>query len=146
MKKLSLFLTSATLYLTLPGLAFAESAINPCQANTAATTSSNGAFSILCALGMNVTGATSVGGVLGAVITMMFIVAAIIALWFLVQGGIRWITSQGDTKNVEGARNQIIAAAVGLAVTFLAYLIINILLQFFIGTSLNGISIPQIGK
>lgn len=142
MKKLAIVLSQGLLFSTLAQTAFAQqSQVNPCQTN-----SGNPGFSILCKLGMDKSGPTSVGGVLGAVINVMFVLAAIIALWFLVQGGIRWITSQGDTKNVEGARNQIIAAAVGLAVTFLAYLIVNLMLQFFLGTSLNSIVIPQLGK
>lgn len=141
MKKALSFLSIGLAYLTLPSLALAQSAgtLNPCQGNT-------GAFAGLCNLGQDASGSKSVGGVLGSVITVLFVIAAIIALWFLVQGGIRWITSQGDTKNVEGARNQIIAAAVGLAVTFLSYLIINLLLQFFIGHTLQDIHIPTIGS
>lgn len=139
MKKLVALVTSSVIYFGLPALALAQQSLNPCSANS-------GVFGTLCKLGQGGTPQTTVGGVLGSVITVMFVIAAIIALWFLVQGGIRWITSQGDTKNVEGARNQIIAAAVGLAVTFLSYLIINLLLQFFIGATLQNITIPTIGK
>jgi hypothetical protein len=143
MRKFVSFLSSGLIYLSVPALSFAAStSIDPCQS----TGGANAGFSILCKLGKGDTSATTVGGVLGAVITMMFVIAAIVALWFLVQGGLRWITSQGDTKNVEGARNQIIAAAVGLAVTFLSYLIINILLQFFLNTSLNGLQLPHLGS
>ena len=142
MKKLAIFLTEGIIFASSTPLVFAnQSSVDPCQTN-----SGNPGFGVLCKLGMETNGALSVGGVLGAIINVMFVIAAIIALWFLVQGGIRWITSQGDTKNVEGARNQIMAAAVGMAVTFLAYLIINLLLQFFLGTSLNSIVIPQLGK
>ncbi|MDE2026280.1 MAG: hypothetical protein KGJ07_07335, partial [Patescibacteria group bacterium] len=103
MKKIAALLTTTLLYLSTPVLSFADSkSLDPCQGSTGS------AFHSLCELGQG-SGATSVGGVLGSVITVMFVIAAIIALWFLVQGGIRWITSQGDTKNVEGARNQIIA-------------------------------------
>ena len=138
MRKLLTAVTGSIVFLTATPLAFAQATVDPCQGANAS------AFGFLCNLGKNQNGKFSVGYTLGLLINVMFVIAAMIALWFLVQGGIRWITSQGDTKNVEGARNQIIAAAVGLAVTFLSYLIINVLLQFFIGTSLNNVSIPSL--
>src|SRR5229473_3146883 len=111
MKKLTAFITTFVSLLTLYSLpAFA--------ATTLGNTCAGGSFNTLCNLGAN-----SIGKVIGAVINFAFLIAAIIALVYLVIGGIKWVTSEGDTKNVEAARNQIIAAAVGLGVTFLSYLI-----------------------
>jgi hypothetical protein len=138
MRKVLPLVATAAMYLTFPSLALAEANINACG-------NQNGYFKTLCMLGTDPgNGKNSVGYVLGLAITLMFIIAVIVALFFLVQGGIKWITSQGDTKNVEGARNQIIAAAVGLAFTFLSYLIINLMLQFFLGTNINSITIPTL--
>ena len=101
---------------------------------------SNSVFNVLCGQGNN----GDVGSVLGPIVNLLFFIAAMIALVFLVIGGIKWITSSGEEKNVEGARNQIIAAALGLGVTFLSYLIINLLLQFFLGKGITGISLPTL--
>ena len=75
---------------------------------------------------------TEFGGNIAAVgINILFVAATVIAIIFIVLGGIRWITSEGDPKNISGARSQIIYAAIGLAVVFLAYLIVNIITGLF---------------
>src|SRR5687767_7616564 len=58
------------------------------------------------------------GKIVGNAITILFVLAIIIALGFLIYGGIKWITSGGDKAAVEGARNTIVAAVVGLVVVF----------------------------
>jgi hypothetical protein len=122
------FLTS----LFIPTTAFAAGIGTFCN------TSGSG-FSRLC-----LSNAGNIGPILGSVINLLFLVAGIIALFYLIIGGIKWVTSGGDSKNIEAARNQIIAAAVGLGVTFLSYLIINLLLQFFLGADLNHLQFPTL--
>jgi hypothetical protein len=90
--------------------------------------------------------ASSFGQTLGTIITFAFVLAGIISLIFLVWGGLRWVFSQGETKQVEGARNQIIAALVGLIFVFLSYLLVNLMLQLFAGTNLQSLEIPTIGR
>lgn len=131
MKKITVPVITTIAFLSFAPLAFAQ--------NTLGNTCAGGSFNNLCNLG-----AGDIGKILGAVINFVFLIAAIIALIYLVLGGIKWVTSEGDTKNVEAARNQIIAAAVGLGVTFLSYLIINILLKFFLGTDLGNLTFPSI--
>src|SRR5690349_1732751 len=67
------------------------------------------------------------GTFIGKLIFIMFIAAAIIALFVIVLGGFKWITSQGDPKEISGARNTIIYAAIGLGVVFLSFFIVNLL-------------------
>ena len=135
MKKITAQLTIAFAYLSLlvnPAFAAVGGAIgDPCQ--------NAGNYATLCGLNSG-----KLGPLVGTVINFIFLIAAIIALIYLVLGGLKWITSEGDTKNVEAARNQIIAAAIGLAVTFLSYLIINVLLSFLLGQSLNNLTLPSI--
>ena len=71
------------------------------------------------------------GNLFGVAINILFITASIIALIFIVLGGIRWITSEGDPKNIAAARSQIIYAVIGLCVVFLAYGIVNIVMGIF---------------
>ena len=84
----------------------------------------------------------SFGQILGTVITIAFIIAVLIALAFLILGGMKWITSGGDKGGVEGARNQIIAAIIGLIIVFLAYFILNLVLGLF-GLNLFSLTLPQ---
>ncbi len=77
------------------------------------------------------------GNLFGLAIGILFVFAAVLATFFLVWGGIQWITSEGDSKSVSQARSTIIYACVGLGVTFFSYLVINFLAQFF-GANLLG--------
>ena len=77
------------------------------------------------------------GALIGKLIAIAFAVAAIIALFVIVLGGFKWITSQGDPKEISGARNTIIYAAIGLGVVFLSFFIVN-LLSSFLGIPLLG--------
>ena|SRR3989344_1480464 len=74
---------------------------------------------------------TAGGAILRASITLLFIVAVVLSLIFLIWGGIRWITSRGDPKAVEGARNQITYAIIGLVLTFLAFTIVSFITRSF---------------
>lgn len=58
---------------------------------------------------------------------------AAFAFLFLVIGGVRFVTSYGNTENVEKAKKQVIYALVGLFVAILAYTLITIIinLKFF---------------
>lgn len=107
-------------YLALVPSAFAQGNVNPnlnpCPEGTQ--------FGALC-------GFTDLGGILGFIVTIAFIAAVIIALGFLILGGIKWITSGGDKTGVEAARNQIIAAVIGLIVVFLSFFILNLVLGLF---------------
>lgn len=79
------------------------------------------------------------------VIIGAIVVAAIISLFFLIFGGIRWILSGGDKGKVEAARGTIIAAIIGLIITLLAYFILSIVLNLF-GLNLGQLEIPNLTK
>ena len=131
MKKLSALLVPAGAYIGLTQVAFAATdpiEVDPCP--------SSGTFASLC----NIT----FGSLFPTLITAAFVIASLIALAFLIYGGIRWITSGGDKAGVESARNTIVAALVGLVITFLAYFIINIVFSFF-GLDFATFTIPSIG-
>lgn len=99
-------------------------------------------FSILCFQ------AKDLGSVVASAITFIFVLVAIAALGFLVWGGFKWLISEGDKNAVEGARNHIVNAVIGLIVIFLSYLIINVLLAFFTGgqVTLINLKLPTIGN
>lgn len=87
--------------------------------------------------------ASSFGGVVGSAITILFVLATVLALGFLVYGGIKWIMSGGDKAGVEAARGTIVAAIVGLVIVFLSYFILNIVLGFF-DLTLSKLVLPQL--
>lgn len=79
-------------------------------------------------------------------ITLLFIVGIIIAIVFLIYGGIKWILSGGDSKQVEGARNHIVAAIVGLIIVIGAFFILNFVFAIITGESfsLDNLCIPSL--
>ena len=135
MKKL-LGLASSVVYFLTPAIAFAQGTepvpVEICD--------KEGQFKALCGL----TG-DRFGDLIGNVITLLFIIAVVVALAFLIWGGIKWILSGGDKSAVEAARNTIVAAVVGLVIVFLAYFILNIVITFFLGENISSFTIPTLG-
>ena len=52
--------------------------------------------------------------------TLIFLVGAI-AVLFLIIGGLRYVVSNGDSKQVEGAKNTILYAIIGIVVAIVSY-------------------------
>lgn len=84
------------------------------------------------------------GTIVGNVITILLILAIIIALLFLIYGGIKWVLSGGDKTAVEGARNHIIAAIVGLVIALLAFFIVQFALGLFGLSGVKDFTIPSL--
>ena len=123
MKKLSALVITASAYLVSALPASAQISGNICPVNP--TTGSSMNFNPLCSLYYQS------GDLIGNIFNIIFIVVVILALAFLIFGGIKWITSGGDKAGVEAARNMIVAALVGLVIAFLAYFIVGIIFQLF---------------
>src|ERR1700677_3159847 len=119
MKKITAIILTAISYLGLATSVFAQTSVDPCG-------SVQSGFGRLCNLSAN-----NIGGIVGAAVTFILIIAVLIALFFLIWGGIRWITSGGDKAKVESARGTIIAAIIGLIIAFLAFFILSLALGFF---------------
>lgn len=68
----------------------------------------------------------------GGIMTAAMTIAAILVFVFLVWGGIEWITSSGDKSKMEGARNKISNAIIGLVI-LAATTAVFMLVQQFLG-------------
>lgn len=64
-------------------------------------------------------------------ITALIIISIVLALIFLILGGIQWITSGGDKARIDTARKRIIFTIAGLVLVFLSYFIINFIGDIF---------------
>lgn len=121
-----------TLFSLIP-IAYAQTNANPCT--------SLGSFSTLC----NLT-ADDFGFVVSTLINVLLIFTIIIAVFFFMYGGIKWVLSRGDKEKVEDARAHIVASVVGLILVFLAFFTINIVFGFFFpGKSLKDLNLPTLG-
>lgn len=126
-KKIAAVGLSLIPFLGIVSEAHAQTVVNTCP--------QSGPFSRLCNI--------SLGQVIGTGITYVFVVAAIIALAFLIWGGLKWIISGGEKQAVQSAKDHIIAALIGLVVIFLSYVILSLILTFF-GISTFSFNLPNI--
>lgn len=78
-----------------------------------------------------------IGMLISALVGTLLIVAALLAFFFLILGGIQWITSGGDKAGMEAARNKITHAIVGLIIVGAAWAVM-ILVQNFLGVTIIG--------
>lgn len=118
-----------TLSLGLTGLvATTGTALADCTVNGSSDlTVSNG---VNCAKGTSAADSLFGNGGVFTIIanTLIFLVGAI-AVLFLIIGGLRYVISQGDPKNVEGAKNTILYAIVGIVVAILSYAAVQFVLN-----------------
>jgi hypothetical protein len=64
-------------------------------------------------------------------ISLIMVVVALAFFFMLIWGGLKWVTSEGDQKAVEAARNQITNALIGLAIVFAAWAIVKLIETVF---------------
>lgn len=86
-------------------------------------------------------GFATLGNAINNILTLSFVIAAILVLIWLIWGAFEWITSGGDKEAVGKARNRIINALIGLAVLAVAFALANVFAQF---TNINlfNLTIP----
>lgn len=82
--------------------------------------------------GVNATGTSSgptVDTVITRVINLFSYIVGVISVIMIIIGGLKYITSGGDSGNVTGAKNTILYAVIGLVVVALAQLIVRFVLK-----------------
>ena len=128
MKKALGLLTPAVAYLGLASSSFAQATINTCP---------TGQFFNLCNFSIT-------GNFIPGLISLLFIVAIIIAIIYLIWGGIKWIMSGGDKAALQAAREHVIAAIIGLVVVFLVYFLVNFVMSQFVGQNTGSFTLPKL--
>ncbi len=83
--------------------------------------------------------AQNIGDFLNAILSFVMVIAALLVFFYLIWGGIEWITSGGDKGKTESARNKITAAVIGIIVLAAAYAILQVVLNFLGFGSVNDI-------
>lgn len=73
------------------------------------------------------------------ILFVVLAVAALLVFFYLIWGGIEWITSGGDKGKTEKARDKITASVVGLIILAASYAILTIALNFIQAPDLNTI-------
>ncbi len=122
MKKIFITLAAAlTLFIgqqLLPASAFAATDPNVCQgiqdASGTTSCSSDG---------------SSITGLVRTVITILSLVVGFAAVIMIIVGGLKYVTSNGDTSNTASAKNTIIYAVVGLVIAALAQFLVQFVIN-----------------
>jgi hypothetical protein len=125
MKRLMLFMLGAmfsgSLFLTTPALADQSGIISDPACNNL----KSNANPIAGCNGTNNKGLGENGGYLTTLIDAFIYVAGFLAFLFLIIGGIRYLTSTGDPKRIQQAKDTVIYSLAGLVVVILARLIVG---------------------
>ena len=114
-----------------------------CPGVPLAEASGSVAFSLAPAVSpAGVTVETNSQTLLSRVVTLIIVVAALLALYNLIMGAIDYINSGGDKGKTEEARNRIIAAVVGILVLASVWAIFNLVVTVGFGGA-SSLSIQQ---
>lgn len=70
-----------------------------------------------------------VNDIIRLVINIFSLIVGVISVIMIIIGGLKYITSGGDSGNVSGAKNTILYAVIGLVVVALAQVIVRFVLQ-----------------
>ena len=68
------------------------------------------------------------------------IFAGVVALFFILFAGVKFITSGGDAKQVDGARQTLTYAIIGLVIILLSFFVINIIARTTGANCINNFS------
>lgn len=80
----------------------------------------------------------SIGGILGAILNVVFYVGIALSIIFLIIGGIKYITAGGDETNIAAARGQITNAIIGFVVVIAAFSL-KAIIKNLIGVDVTGL-------
>lgn len=98
----------------------ASGGIEQCLSSGAETTDPDSA---------NVDASERVDSIIRLVINIFSLIVGVISVIMIIIGGLKYITSGGDSGNVSGAKNTILYAVIGLVVVALAQVIVRFVLE-----------------
>jgi len=87
-----------------------------------------------CVAGESGAGAT-VDNLVADIINIISLIVGVVSVIMIIIGGLRYITSNGDSGNVTNAKNTILYAIIGLVVVALAQLIVRFVIERTASTS-----------
>jgi cytochrome bd-type quinol oxidase subunit 2 len=73
-----------------------------------------------------------------AIINILSVIVGVIAVVMIIFGGLKYITSNGESSNITSAKNTIIFAIVGLVIVALAQFIVRFVLNKAIKSTTEG--------
>jgi Na+/phosphate symporter len=92
---------------------------------------SSGAYTLGKAAGYDVSTETQPESYVGLILNVLFSLVGLLFLVLAISAGVKWMTAQGNTTQVETAKGTLTNAIIGLAVVLLAYAITIFVLNLF---------------
>jgi len=83
--------------------------------------------------------ASSVGDLISDILSVVFSVAGVIVLIYLIVGGFTYLTSGGNEKQVTDAKNKILYSIIGLVIIAAAFALKTFILKTIIGQDVTSI-------
>lgn len=71
--------------------------------------------------------------IIHSIINLFSLVVGVVSVIMIIVGGLKYITSGGDSGNVSGAKNTILYAIIGLVIVALSQVIVRFVLNKFAG-------------
>ncbi|MBI3380214.1 hypothetical protein HY029_05665 [Candidatus Gottesmanbacteria bacterium] len=87
---------------------------------------------------------TNFGTLIGGIVGIALVLAAIFAFIYLIWGGIQWITSGGDKAGVEAAQHRIQAALLGLLIVASTWALFSVM-GSILGIDIFHLKLPVLG-
>jgi hypothetical protein len=91
-----------------------------------ATSSITGGLTAACASACN-TGST-VNSIFASIANVLIFIIGSVSVIMVIIGGLRYVTSNGDSKSTESAKNTILYAVIGIIVAIASYAIVKFVL------------------
>jgi len=84
---------------------------------------------------------SNIGTLIGNIIIAAMVISGLMVFFYLIMGGIQYISSGGDKAQAEAARDKITYALIGLVIVIGSFAIIKLIEQFF-GLSILNPTLP----
>lgn len=81
-------------------------------------------------IGKDATGAEGLSRLLSNLVSLIYLLAAVVLVLMLLWGAFDWMTSEGDKEKIEKARNKIINAIIGILLFAVAFAVIQLIGTF----------------
>ena len=78
-------------------------------------------------------GETDLGDLIISIINILLAVAGLVAVLFLIIGGVRYVVAAGNEEQLESAKKTITHAIIGLVIIILSFVIVRVISNALIG-------------
>lgn len=77
-------------------------------------------------LGLGTAGSVNIQTIVTFALNLLITVAILLSFFFVLFGGLKWMMSQGDKKQVEEAQKTLTFAIIGLVIVLLSFFLLNL--------------------